>query len=115
MIVKANRVPQVSQDIDLMLMLVQRKATWQVKGKYALKHTTRDVRCIIQNIEYKVNVNNLGRDYEDKSINMNDIARISIKTTAPLFFDSYRNNRNTGSIILIDEGTNETVGAGMII
>jgi len=52
---------------------------------------------------------------EDKDIKMNDIARIKIRTTKPLFFDSYKKNRNTGSLILIDEGTNETVGAGMIV
>jgi sulfate adenylyltransferase subunit 1 len=114
MIVKANRVPHVSQDIDLMLCWFNEKPL-MLKGKYSLKHTSRDVKCIIQNIEYKVDVNNLSRNYEDKNIKMNDIARISLKTTAPLFYDSYRNNRNTGSIILIDEGTNETVAAGMII
>lgn len=114
MIVKSNRVPHISQEIDLMLCWFNEKPLLQ-KGKYALKHTTKDVKCIVQNIEYKVNVNNLSRDYDDKTVKMNDIARISIKTTSPLFFDSYRNNRNTGSIILIDEGTNETVAAGMII
>jgi sulfate adenylyltransferase subunit 1 len=114
MIVKANRVPQISQEISMMLCWFNEK-TLLLKGKYALKHTTKDVRCIIQNIDYKINVNNLEKDYTSKEIKMNDIARISIKTTAPLFFDSYRNNRNTGSIILIDEATNETVAAGMII
>jgi sulfate adenylyltransferase subunit 1 len=114
MIVKSNRVPNISQEIDLMLCWFNEKPLLQ-KGRYALKHTTKDVKCIVQNIEYKVNVNNLSRDYDDKTVKMNDIARISIKTTSPLFFDSYRNNRNTGSIILIDEGTNETVAAGMII
>jgi len=70
---------------------------------------------MIKDIVYKVDVNTLDKDYENKTVAMNDIAKISIKTTAPLFFDSYRKNRNTGSLILIDEGTNETVAAGMII
>ena len=114
MIVKANNVPQVSQDIDMMVCWFNEKPL-QLNGKYNIKHTTKDLRCVVKEISYKVNVNNLERDYQDKSIQMNDIARISIKTTAPIFFDSYRKNRNTGSVILIDEGTNETVAAGMII
>jgi len=114
MIVKANNVPQISQDIDIMICWFNEKPL-QNNGKYGLKHTSRDIRCVIKEISYKVNVNTLERDYQDKSVQMNDIARISIKSTAPIFFDSYRKNRNTGSVILIDEGTNETVGAGMII
>jgi sulfate adenylyltransferase subunit 1 len=114
MIVKANRVPHISQDIDLMLCWFNEKPL-TIKGKYILKHTSKDIKCIVKDIAYRVNINTLERDYEDKKIQMNDIARISIKTTAPLFYDSYRNNRNTGSLILIDEGTNETVAAGMII
>jgi len=114
MIVKANNVPQISQDIDMMICWFNEKPL-QTNGKYGLKHTSRDLRCVIKEISYKVNVNTLERDYQDKNIHMNDIARISIKSTAPIFFDSYRKNRNTGSVVLIDEGTNETVAAGMII
>ena len=87
----------------------------QLRGKYALMHTTQDVRCVIKDIKYKMDVNTLHRNLEDKEIKMNDIARLSIRTTKPLFVDSYRKNRITGSVIFIDEGTNETVGAGMII
>jgi sulfate adenylyltransferase subunit 1 len=86
-----------------------------VGGKYAIRHTIKDARCIVKEIKYKVDINTLHRNEEDKEIGMNDIARISIKTTAPLYFDSYRKNRYTGSIILIDEATNETIGAGMIV
>ncbi len=114
MIVKANNVPLISQDIDMMICWFNEKPM-QNNGKYGLKHTSRDIRCVIKEISYKVNVNTLERDYEDKNVQMNDIARISIKSTAPIFYDSYRKNRNTGSVILIDEGTNETVAAGMII
>ena len=84
-------------------------------GKYALKHTTSDARCMIKDVKYKININTLDRDESDKKIGMNDIGRISIRTTKPLFFDSYRKNRITGSVVLIDEATNETVCAGMII
>ncbi|MEN8122339.1 MAG: GTP-binding protein [Bacteroidota bacterium] len=114
MIVKKNNGPKVSQEIDLMVCWFNEKPL-QSKGKYAIKHTSRDARCMIKDISYKVDVNTLNKDYENKTVVMNDIAKISLKTTVPLFFDSYRKNRNTGSIIIIDEGTNETVAAGMII
>ena len=73
------------------------------------------LRCMVQNILYKVDINTLHRNEEDKNVTGNDIARISLRTTQPLFIDSYENNRATGSVILIDESTNNTVGAGMII
>jgi sulfate adenylyltransferase subunit 1 len=85
------------------------------KGKYAVKHTTKEVRAIVKEILYKVNINTLHRNPKNKEINCNDIARISIRVTQPLFIDKYSKNRSTGSLILIDENTNSTVGAGMII
>ena len=87
----------------------------QERGKYAIKHTSKDARCMIKEVKYKVDVNSLHRVEDDKSVTMNDIARISIRTTSPLFFDRYLRNRNTGSLVIIDEATNNTVGAGMII
>jgi len=85
------------------------------KGKYALKHTSKDARCMVKEIKYKVDINTLHRNEEDKVIASNDIARVTLRTTSPLFIDQYSRNRNTGSLILIDEATNNTVGAGMII
>jgi len=114
MIARQNNMPEVSQDIDMMVCWFNERPI-QEKGKYLLKHTTNDVKCIIKEIRYKININNLERNTDDKVIKMNDIARISVRTTKPLFFDSYRKNRITGSVILVDEGTNETVGAGMIM
>lgn len=114
MIVRANNMPEVSQDIELMLCWLSNKPLVP-NGKYSIKHTTKFARCIIKEIKYKVNINNLHRIEDDKKVNLNDIARISIRTTQPLFFDQYRRNRSTGSLIIIDEDTNETVGAGMII
>jgi sulfate adenylyltransferase subunit 1 len=114
MIVRENNVPTVSQELDIMVCWMGEKPM-QPGGKYGLKHTTKDVRCIIRDIRYKVDINSLHRLEHDKNIGMNDIARVQIRTTAPLFYDSYRKNRITGSVILIDEGTNETVAAGMII
>lgn len=113
MIVRENNKPEVSQDIDMMICWLNKKPL-QLNGKYSLKHTTKDVRCIVKEIQYKVDINTLHREEDDFNVGMNDIARIRVRTTAPLFFDRYARNRNTGSLILIDEGTNETVGAGMI-
>jgi sulfate adenylyltransferase subunit 1 len=114
MIVRVNNQPNVSQDIELMVCWMSQRPL-QLNGKYAIKHTTRDARCIVKDIRYKVDINTLHRLEEDKSIGMNDIARITLRTTVPLFTDRYQRNRFTGSIILIDEATNETVGAGMIL
>jgi sulfate adenylyltransferase subunit 1 len=114
MIVRTNNQPNVSQDHEMMICWMSQRPI-QLNGKYAIKHTTRDARCIVKEIKYKVDINSLHRLEEDKDIQMNDIARIKIRTTIPLFTDRYQRNRNTGSLILIDEATNETVGAGMLI
>jgi len=102
------------QEVDLMICWFSEKPL-VVGGKYAVKHTTNDLRCLIKEVKYKVNINTLEKDYHEKSIGMNDIACITIKTTKPIFYDSYRQNRITGSLIIIDETTNVTVGAGMIV
>jgi sulfate adenylyltransferase subunit 1 len=114
MIVRENNQPNTSQDIELMVCWMDEK-TLQSKGKYIIKHTSKEVRCMVKNIQYKMDINTLHRLEDDAIIGANDIARISIRTTQPLLFDSYSTNRNTGSVIIIDEGTNNTVGAGMII
>ncbi len=114
MIVRENNQPQVGQDIDLMVCWLNDKPLVP-NGKYAVKHTTNDVRCIIKEVKYKLDINTLHRHEDDKQIDMNDIARIKIRTTKPLLYDRYERNRETGSLILIDEATNETVGAGMIL
>ncbi len=113
MIVKENNVPQISQDIDVMMCWMGDKPM-KPGTKFYLKHTTKDVRCMIKEIKYKVDVNTLNRIDDGQELKMNEIAKVSIRTTKPLFFDSYRRNRNTGSLIVIDEGTNNTVGVGMI-
>jgi len=114
MIVRPHNQPNVSQDLDVMLCWLSDKKIF-LGGKYAIKHTSNDVRCIIKDIKYKININTLHRMEDDKELKMNDIARITIRTTKPLLFDKYSRNRITGSLIIIDEATNETVGAGMII
>ena len=114
MIVKPDNQPTVGQDIDLMVCWLN-KEPLRPGGKYAIKHTTKDARCIIKEVKYKVDINTLHRVEGDKEIGLNDIGRIQIRTTQPLFYDSYKRNRATGSLIIVDEFTNETVGSGMII
>jgi sulfate adenylyltransferase subunit 1 len=114
MIVKSDNKTEATQDVDVMICWLNEKAL-QANGKYALKHASKDVRAVVKDIQYKVNINTLEKIEDDKAIGLNDIARISLRTTAPLSIDKYNKNRYTGSIILIDEATNVTVGAGMIV
>ena len=114
MLVREHNQPSVSQELDLMICWMNSKKLI-VRGKYTIKHTSQTARCIIKEVRYKMDINSLHRMEDDKEIGLNDIGRIAIKTTKPLFYDKYNRNRNTGSIIIIDEATNETVGAGMII
>jgi sulfate adenylyltransferase subunit 1 len=114
MLVKPNNQPEIGQDIELMVCWLNEKKM-NVGGKYSIKHTTKDARCVIKEVRYKININTLHKIEDDKTIGLNDIGRILIRTTSPLFYDSYNKNRITGSVILVDEFTNETVGAGMIL
>jgi sulfate adenylyltransferase subunit 1 len=114
MLVRENNKPTVEQDIDVMICWMHEKKMIP-RGKYAIRHTSQTARCIIKETQYKMDINTLHRMVDEKEIGLNDIGRITIRTTKPLFFDSYKRNRNTGSIILVDEATNETVAAGMII
>jgi sulfate adenylyltransferase subunit 1 len=114
MIVRTNNQPHIGQDIELMVCWLNDKPL-NPRGKYTIRHTSQELRCIVKDVRYKVNINTLHRIEDDLSIKLNDIGRIAIRTTKPLFYDSYRRNRATGSVILVDEFTNETVGAGMIL
>ena len=114
MIVGRNNQPHIGQEIDLMVCWFNERPL-NLAGKYAVKHTTRDVRCVIKEVNFKMDINTLEENTSDKEIKMNDIGRIRLKTTQPLYYDSYTKNRITGSLVLIDEATNETVAAGMII
>lgn len=114
MLAKPDNQPTIGQDIELMICWLDQNPI-QLNGKYSIKHTTREARCIVKEIKYKVDINTLHRKEDDYNIGLNDIGRIKIRTTAPLFYDSYKKNRATGSIILVDEFNNVTVGAGMII
>lgn len=114
MIVRPNNQPSSTQDLDVMLCWLNQTAP-RPRAKYIIRHTSNEARAMITDVVYKVDVNTLHRDEENKDVKMNDIVRTRIRSTRPLFVDSYRRNRHTGSIILIDESTFETVAAGMII
>lgn len=114
MIVKSNNKPEQSQEFDAMICWLNGKSA-QPRAKYSILHTSNEQKAMIKEVVYKVNINTYERIEDDQDLNMNDIGRIKIKTTRPIMMDSYRENRYTGSFILIDEGTNETVAAGMII
>lgn len=106
--------PLISEDVNLMICWMHQK-NLRPGVKYHLRHANRDLKCIITDIDYKMDINNLEIHPEDKEVGLNDIAKISIRTTQPLVFDEYKRNRITGSVILIDEGTNETLAAGMLL
>ena len=114
MIADANDLPKSAQEIELMVCWLGEKPM-QLGGKYTIRHTTSELRCVIRDVNFKVNINTLEEIEDDKTLGLNEIAKISIKTTKPIYYDSYNENRITGSISIIDEATNNTVGAGMII
>lgn len=114
MIVRPNNVPHVEQDLDVMLCWMNQRPL-RGRTKLVLKHTTKDCQAMVKEILYKVNVNTLHREEGVEELGLNEIGRVSIRAANPLFFDAYRRNRQTGSIILIDPNTNETLAAGMII
>jgi sulfate adenylyltransferase subunit 1 len=114
MLVSTDDLPVISQDINLMICWFNERPM-QLGGKYLIRINSNEAGCIIKSVSYRMNINTLENDFENRSINMNDIANITIKTSKPVFFDSYKKNNITGSMIFIDEGTNETVAAGMII
>ena len=114
MIVRSNNTPETQQDLEVMLCWLHNDPA-KPRAKYTILHTTNQQKAMIREIIYKMDINTLGRDTEDKDIGMNDICKVKIRTTKPLMADAYRVNRTTGSIILIDEATNETVAAGMLV
>jgi sulfate adenylyltransferase subunit 1 (EFTu-like GTPase family) len=85
------------------------------KRRFALKHTSRTVRAVVDELRYRVDVNTLHRDESAPELGLNEIGRVHLRTSAPLLVDDYRRNRATGGFILIDEDTNDTVGAGMML
>ena len=114
MIVKVNNPPDRGQDIEAMLCWFSEKKM-TLRGKYSLRHTTNEVKAIVSSLQYKININTLRKIEDEAEFGMNEIGRVTIRTSAPIYYDSYKNNRTTGSFILVDDVTNETVAAGMIV
>jgi len=114
MIARPNNQPKSTQDIELMLCWLANEPL-NARGKYILIHTTNQVRAMVKEVRYKVDINTLHRNQEDLTINMNDISRVNLRLAKPIFVDAYTKNRITGSVILVDESTNNTVAAGMLL
>ena len=114
MVVRSNNKPNTTQDIEVMLCWLHNQPA-KPRAKYSIRHTTNDQLAMIKEVIYKIDINSLERNKTDKSLEMNDISKVKLRTTKPLMVDSYRRNRTTGSIILVDSLTNETVAAGMIV
>jgi sulfate adenylyltransferase large subunit len=114
MICRPHNQPRVSQDVDAMVCWLSDQPL-SVRSMYALKHTTRNVRAQVRELDYRIDVNTLHRDEAADRLSLNEIGRVRLRTTQPLFVDEYRRNRTTGSFLLIDESTGATVGAGMIL
>ncbi len=115
MICRPNNRPHEGQDVDAMLCWFSDRTRLQTGGKYALKHTSKWARALVKDLHYRLDVNTLSRDESADGLALNEIGRVTLRTTQPLFYDDYRRNRATGSFILVDEATNDTLAAGMIL
>jgi bifunctional enzyme CysN/CysC len=114
MLCRPHNQPTVGQDIEAMVCWLTDRPL-QPNGRYALKHTTRSARAVVKELRYRLDINTLHRDEECTGLGLNEMGRLHLRVTAPLMFDDYRRDRATGSFILVDETTNATAGAGMIL
>ena len=115
MLCRVNNQPHVGQDLEAMVCWMSESSVLQTRDKLAIKHTTRSARVLVKNVQYRLDINSLHRDENASTLSLNEIGRVQLRSTQPLFYDEYRRNRTTGSFILVDETTNTTVGAGMLL
>lgn len=115
MICRPNNKPAVTQDVDAMICWMAESRRLTPRSKLIIKHTTRTAKAVVRDLFYRLDVNTLHRDEDATELALNEIGRVSLRGTQPLFADEYKRNRMTGGFILIDEGTNTTVAAGMIV
>jgi len=115
MICRPGNQPMVGQDLQAMVCWLTEASKLTPRTKLAIKHTTRAARTMVTDLQYRLDVNTLHRDESAEALSLNEIGRVTLRCTQPLFFDEYRRNRATGSFVLVDETTNATVAAGMII
>jgi len=113
MFVRPDNVPHVTQDLDVMMCWMHEEPM-KTGRRYAIKHTTKNTRCVIKDLEFRVDISTLERDTEACSLALNEIGRVKLTTMAPLCYDPYSRSRGTGSVVIIDEVTNGTVAAGMV-
>ena len=114
MLCRPHNVPHVVQDLDAQICWMDESSALQVGRKYAIKHTTRWARVVVRAVDYRIDINTLHRDESAVELTLNEIGRVQLRATQPLFVDAYSDNRETGSFILVDESTNKTVAAGML-
>jgi bifunctional enzyme CysN/CysC len=115
LICRPNNAPAVAQNVEALICWMDETRPLTVGGKYAIKHTTRAARAVVRGLNYRLDINSLHRDESATELKLNEIGRVKLRTTVPLLADQYRRNRTTGGFIVIDETTNRTVGAAMII
>ncbi|GAB3207514.1 sulfate adenylyltransferase subunit 1 [Marinactinospora thermotolerans DSM 45154] len=115
MICRPNNQPAVTQDIDAMVCWMSEARDLTPRSRLIVKHTTRTAKVMVRDLHYRLDVNTLHRDEAADRLSLNEIGRVRLRATQPLFADEYKRNRLTGGFVLIDEGTNTTVGAGMIV
>jgi bifunctional enzyme CysN/CysC len=114
LLARPHNQPTVTQDLEATVCWMIDKPL-AAGSKYVLKHTTRSVRALVKDVRYRLDVNTIHRDEEATQLGLNEIGRLTLRTTSPVMVDSYRRNRTTGSFILIDEATDTTAGAGMVL
>ena len=114
MICRPNNRPAAAQDIEAMVCWMTSDSALQRRSRLIVKHTSRTVKAIVTDLHYRIDVNTLHRDESATQLGLNEIGRVRLRLTQPIFCDPYARNRTTGGLILIDEGTNATVGAAMI-
>ena len=114
MVCRPHNQPHVGQDIDAIITWMSEDVSLRPGAKFAIKHTTRWAKALVTDLQYRFDVNTLHRDESAKELSLNEIGRVRLRTTAPLFYDEYRRNRHTGSFILVDQASNNTLGAGII-
>ena len=115
MLCRPNNRPVSAQDVDAMICWMDSDLTLATDSTYTILHTTRETRVAVKSLEYRLDINTLHRDEKASGLGLNEIGRVRLRTQKPLHFDPYRRNRDTGGFILIDEATNRTVAAGMIL
>jgi bifunctional enzyme CysN/CysC len=115
MICRPNNRPAVGHDLDAMVCWFAERSALTPGARFQVRHTTRTVTASVEHLEYRLDVNTLHRDETATALDLNEIGRVRLRTQAPLMFDQYRRNRTTGSFILVDPATNNTVAAGMIV